>query len=376
MPRVDFRFIRPEEGAFLERLNRFLAKVKVGGREVECFLANPARGERLFRRGADVVVQKSHAGDRKTRYDLLLVRQGRTWVLVDTRIANQIVFRALKGKRLPELADYDSVQKEARWRRSRFDFLLCGKGKRAYLEVKSVSLAEGGVARFPDGVTERGRKHIEELSAIARQGLGAFVLFLVERDDASELSANFSVDPAFSASLLMGIAGGVVPLAYHVICGVEGVRLGRKMPILGSDLGTPPNKGCYHLIIELRKRANVCHRKFSETPFPPGFYIYTGRARKNLLQRVARHLTKKHRKMWHIDYLLASPYARIVDGIVMVQREGGECIANREVGTMAGAAVVARGFGSSDCRCGCPAHLYWFKSLPERFARRLPPHHR
>ena len=371
---LDLRFGEPQQGIFLKRLNRFLVKVELEGREVECFMANPARGEMLFRPGPPVVVQASGAPTpgRKTSYDLLLVKQAGTWVLVDTRTANRVVFHCLKERKIPELAGYDSVAREASWGKSRFDFYLSGGKGEAYLEVKSVSLVEGAIARFPDGVTERGRRHVDELSELARRGLGAFVLFLVGRDDASVVTPNFSVDSRFSGSLLKGIARGVGPLSCHLICRPEGVRLGGRVAILAGGCGSPPREGCYQLVIELRKAVRLGHPRFNEGCFPAGFFIYTGSARRNLLQRIARHLATKQKKRWHIDYLLASPHAKILDVIIFPGREQGECVANAEVGRMAGAVVVRNGFGSSDCRGSCGAHLYWFERLPRRFLKRLP----
>lgn len=371
---VGFRFREPERGILLERLNRFLVKVDLEGRAVDCFMANPARGERLLRAGADVVVQKAQcqAGARKTVYDLLLVREEKTWVLVDTRFANRIVFSCLKGKRFPELAGYDSVARECRWGKSRFDFRLSGAGKEAFLEVKSVSLAKAGIARFPDGVTERGRRHVEELSDMVRRGLSAFVLFLLQRDDVSEFTPNYAVDSRFSASLLRGLARGVAPLSYRLICQPEGVRVGGKVAILAAGCDSPPSEGCYHLIIELRKAIRLRRPRLDGGVLPAGFCIYTGSAKRNLLHRIARHLTSRHKKRWHIDYLLASPYARVLDVVILPGREQSECLANCEVGRIRGAVVLHKGFGSSDCRCSCPAHLYWFEHLPRRFLKRLP----
>lgn len=371
---LEFRFREPKQGILLKRKNRFLAKVRLAGREVDCFLANPARGKTLFRPGASVVVQRSHSGNvaRKTRCDLLLVRQGKTWIMVDTRAANEIACQCLEKKRIPELAEYTSVAKEVRWGKSRFDFHLSGRGRQAYLEVKSVSLAKGGIARFPDGVTERGRRHVEELADIAREGMGAFVLFLVSRDDASVVVPNFAVDSRFSASLLRAIARGVIPLAYRLVCRPEGVRLGKKVAILAKGCDSTPLKGCYQLVIELRKPVRLRHPRFRQTVFPAGFYIYTGSGKANFLHRMARHLERDHKKRWHIDYLLAHPPATIVDVVVLPGEEQRECLVNSDVGKMPGGTVVARGFGSSDCRGGCASHLYWFRELARPFLRRLP----
>lgn len=370
---LEFRFREPKQGILLKRLNRFLAKVRLEGRDVDCFLANPARGKTLFRPGASVVAQESQSGNvaRKTLYDLLLVRQGKTWVMVDTRVANEIVFDCLEKGRIPELAEYTSVAKEVRWGKSRFDFRLSGRGRQAYLEVKSVSLAKEGIARFPDGVTERGRRHLEELSRIAGQGMSPFVLFLVSRDDASVVVPNFAVDVRFSASLLRAIARGVIPLAYRLVCRPEGVRLGKKVAILAKGCDSPPLKGCCQLIVELRKAVRLHHPRFRQTVFPAGFYIYTGSGKANLLHRIARHLERDHKKRWHVDYLLAHPQARIVDVVVLPREEQRECLVNSDVGKMPGATAVARGFGSSDCRVGCAAHLYWFRELARPFLRRL-----
>jgi len=124
--------------------------------------------------------------------------------------------------------------------------------------------------------------------------------------------------------------------------------------------------------VVVREAITLRHLRFDEGPFPAGFYIYTGSAKRNLLHRTARHLTIKHKRRWHIDYLLGSDRARILDVVILPGREQSECHANCEVGRMPGAVVVLKGFGSSDCRSGCPAHLYLFERLPQRFRERLP----
>ncbi len=124
-------------------------------------------------------------------------------------------------------------------------------------------------------------------------------------------------------------------------------------------------KGAYCLLIRLRRPQTIAVGRLGVFRFPRGYYAYCGSALGGLRPRLRRHLRKDKPLHWHVDYLLASPQAELVETAVFPTGERLECEIARLMLRRPGAAVVVRGFGSSDCRQGCPAHLVHFRRRPE-----------
>jgi Uri superfamily endonuclease len=135
----------------------------------------------------------------------------------------------------------------------------------------------------------------------------------------------------------------------------------------GSD------RGAYCLLIRLGQASAATIGRLGRFRFPAGYYVYTGSALRNLAARVARHQRQAKRLRWHIDYLLALPAARILGCFPYVAESRQECEINQAVQRMRGAQVPAPGFGSSDCRSGCPAHLTYFRRRPRLPAKAPAP---
>ena len=123
---------------------------------------------------------------------------------------------------------------------------------------------------------------------------------------------------------------------------------------------TLPDSGCYSLIIALKRRKKIRVGQLGVARFPSGTYIYTGSARKGLAARLRRHCRHKKKIHWHIDRLLALPEARVQKIIVYPSAPGQECRQNQRIAARAGAAVILRRFGASDCQSGCASHLFFF----------------
>lgn len=202
------------EARFRTRRNRFLVEAERRGRVVLAHLPNPGRLRELLVPGATLSLAPRAGPDRKTKYDLVAVRAGDVWVSLDTRLPNRAVGRRLREGRLPELGSWPRVRAEVPLGSSRVDFRLENDDV-YYLEVKSVTLVEGGTALFPDAPTERGRRHVEELAAALGPGVGAGVLFLVQRPDADRFRPHEAMDPAFARALRGAHAAGVEVHAYR-----------------------------------------------------------------------------------------------------------------------------------------------------------------
>jgi sugar fermentation stimulation protein A len=248
--------LRP--GVFLARPNRFLCRVLLDGPAgspmgdpVEAHLPDPGRLKELLVPGRRVRVEAAANPDRRTQWTLRLVelpdrlgqRDRERWVSLDTTLPNRLVGQGLREGLLEEFDGWELVRSEVTRGGSRFDFLLqreadvgeadvgeMGPREELLLEVKSVTLVKDGLALFPDAVTARGRRHVEELTGIVREGGRAAVLFVAQREDVREIRAAAAIDPAFARALETAIQAGVGVLGRRCRVGPQGIELLGPVP--------------------------------------------------------------------------------------------------------------------------------------------------
>jgi sugar fermentation stimulation protein A len=201
-----------------------------GEGEVAAHLADPGRLEELLVAGRRMGLRREPPSPmRKTRWTALLVQDpaGTGWVSVHTTQPNRLVERALEAQVLPEFHGWRYARREVRFGSSRLDFLLeNGEGALQYVEVKSVTLVENDVALFPDAVTARGTRHVDELIAAVEAGHQASVMFVLQRTDADRIVAARSIDPEFADALSRAEARGVRVLGRRCHVTWTGISLG------------------------------------------------------------------------------------------------------------------------------------------------------
>ncbi len=213
---------------FLSRPNRFIAHVLVKGEEVVCHVKNTGRCRELLRPEARVWLEKGTNPKRKTAYDLVTVEKGRRLVNMDAQAPNKIFGEwALRLE-----AGIRSVRPEVAFEDSRLDFLLETEQGRHYVEVKGVTLEEGGHVFFPDAPTERGVRHLHTLMRAVEQGHRATVFFVVQMADVLDFSPNDSTDPAFGQALRQAAAAGVQVLAFTCQVTPEEVTMDHQIPVI------------------------------------------------------------------------------------------------------------------------------------------------
>jgi sugar fermentation stimulation protein A len=200
---------------FVGRPNRFIVEaVLEDGRRVRAHLADPGRLRELLLPGAPLRIRPVPPDPgRKTRFTVALVRSPeppRAWVSVDTGLANRLAEGLLRRGGVRGLGSRWELQREVRRGNSRFDFLLTRRNEELLVEVKSVTLVERGIARFPDAPTARGARHVRELSEVARAGGRALILFIVQRSDARAVTPNPTTDPLFATELAAARRAGVL----------------------------------------------------------------------------------------------------------------------------------------------------------------------
>lgn len=208
-----------QRGRFLERLNRFVARVEIQGTVEHVHVKNTGRCKELLVPGSAVFLEDfaGRMGNRKMRYSLVGVKKGSLMINMDSQAPNQVVKEALVAEklRLPGMGRLALVKGEQAYGDSRLDFYVEDEaGHRGFVEVKGVTLEERGIARFPDAPTERGVKHIGELIKAQSQGYLAWVLFVIQMKGIRFFEPNDSTHQEFGDALRKAEALGVGMLAY------------------------------------------------------------------------------------------------------------------------------------------------------------------
>ena len=222
------------EGIFLNRPNRFNAKVILNNEEITVHVPNTGRCKEILKEGTKVFLREELNENRKTKYDLIAAMKGDILINIDSQIPNKVVNEALKNKKIKTLHKYIKINREKTFGKSRFDFKLSTEDEEDiyYLEVKGVTLEEGGHCRFPDAPTERGARHILELIEAKKQGYGAGILFLIQLDNVRTFSPNDDTDPEFSNALRLAKESGVDIMVYNCTVEKDSIELKDKVDII------------------------------------------------------------------------------------------------------------------------------------------------
>lgn len=199
-----------QPGIFRDRPNRFIAHVELDGKLETVHVKNTGRCRELLVPGAKVWCQRSENPARKTKFDLICVEKGPYLINMDSQAPNKAVHEWLLGGGLGEIQD---LRPETVHGDSRFDFAFQKDGKQCYLEVKGVTLEDGGICAFPDAPTERGAKHLRGLQRAVTEGCVCYALFVIQMRPVLYLHPNDATDPAFGKALREAAAGGVHILA-------------------------------------------------------------------------------------------------------------------------------------------------------------------
>ena len=228
-PLVPARLIR--------RYKRFLADCRLeDGREITAHCANPGSMMGLAEPGMKIWLEPNDDPRKKLKFGWRLVdHQNGHFTCVDTSVPNRTLRAAFQARRVAPLAEYDQVRAEVKYgRNSRIDFLLSARARKdVYVEVKSVTLnRQPGLAEFPDSVTTRGAKHLNELSDMVRDGHRAVMLYLVQRTDCDRFDLARDIDPAYGAAFDSARESGVEVLCFGTRISPDGVEMAGPLTIV------------------------------------------------------------------------------------------------------------------------------------------------
>lgn len=217
-------------GSFIDRPNRFVARVKIGDEVHTVHVKNTGRCRELLVPGAAVYLEQGSNPNRKTQYDLIAVEKGDRLINMDSQAPNQVFGEWVSaGGFLPGVT---AVRREYTYGGSRLDFCLETPEGPHFVEVKGVTLEENGRARFPDAPTERGVKHIGELQRAVEAGHRATLVFVVQMEQVESVAPNDETHPAFGEALRRAAAAGVQVRAYACSVTPERISISRPVPVL------------------------------------------------------------------------------------------------------------------------------------------------
>lgn len=213
-------------GTLIKRYKRFLTDVELtDGSVVTAHCANSGSMLSVNEPGAPVWLSPANNPKRKLQYTWELIQIGKSpnaaMVGINTQHPNRIVFDAIAAGQIAELTGYEAQKREVKYgKNSRIDVLLSGGGKPdCYVEVKNTTmrrnLSDGAPAEFPDAVTARGAKHLDELADMVEQGHRAVMFYLIQRDDADSFTVAGDIDPTYAERLHSAMKRGVEVIAYH-----------------------------------------------------------------------------------------------------------------------------------------------------------------
>lgn len=221
------------EGTLIKRYKRFLADASLpNGKTVTAHCPNSGSMKECSEPGRPVWLSESDNPKRKLRYTWEMIHMPGSLVGVNTLVPNRLVHRSVEAGVVKELRGYKDIRREAPvGKHTRLDLLLSkGRKKPCYVEVKNCTLVKNGMARFPDAVTSRGLKHLNELVSLVESGNRCVMFFLIQRMDAKVFGPADDIDPAYGRGLRMAARKGVEILAYDVAMNIKGIALNNAIP--------------------------------------------------------------------------------------------------------------------------------------------------
>ncbi len=353
-------FPEVKTGLFIRRRNRFVVECVVDNKVIQAYLPNSGRLWELLLPGRTMYLAKNASSERKHQYTAVGVEREDTLILLHTRLANTVVQWLIERGKIPSLAGFGIVKREVTFGSSRFDFLLQKGDQQFLLEVKSCTLFGKHIAMFPDAVTLLGRRHLIELAGLSKKGMHCGVIFLVSWPNARFFLPDYHTDIDFGRTCY-DLRNDLIFLP---------VAIGWKSDItLGSDIRMleipwdligreAKDSGSYILILHSADDLLLPVGSLGEVPFRQGYYIYAGSAKKNLMKRIQRHLKKRKKFFWHIDYLRDH-----ADRCLALPVRSSTPLEHNLAGALGKISDWSvPGFGSSDC--SCKTHLFGMHTDP------------
>jgi len=220
-------------GLFIKRYKRFFVDVKINNQVITAHCPNTGSMFGLLKKGNKVWVSKSNNPNRKLKYTLEIIEDQKIKVGINTHSTNKIVYHALKNNLIRELKDAIEIKTEIKFgKNTRFDYLLINKDSKAFVEVKNVTLSRTKkIAEFPDAITSRGLKHIEELINASKKKYKIFILFLIQREDCNYFTIAKDIDKDYANALAKAVKNNLNVLCYDCKFSSKGIKVNKRIKI-------------------------------------------------------------------------------------------------------------------------------------------------
>tara|TARA_Y100000591_G_scaffold288910_1_gene273451 strand:+ start:207 stop:902 length:696 start_codon:yes stop_codon:yes gene_type:complete len=218
-------------GEFIKRYKRFFVDIKIGNNTITAHCPNTGSMMGLLEKGNNVWLSKSNNPKRKLKYTLQIIENEDSKVGINTLLTNKIVHKALSEGVIKYFKKFKNIQQEVKFgKNTRFDFLLTNKNEKVFIEVKNVTLSrQKQIAEFPDAITSRGLKHIQELLKANQEGYKIYLLFIIQRNDCDKFQLAKDIDPQYCELLAKAVKKNLKVLCYDCKFSSKGIKLNREI---------------------------------------------------------------------------------------------------------------------------------------------------
>ncbi len=218
-------------GVLVKRYKRFFIDIKIKNKIVTAHCPNSGSMMGLLDKDNKVWITEAINKKRKLKYTLQIIEENGSMVGVNTHLTNKIVNDALQKKFITDFSKTVKIKSEQIFgEHTRFDFFLEEKNKKTFLEVKNVTLKRRSkIAEFPDSITARGTKHLNELINATKKGFEAYLLFVIQRNDCNKFKIADDIDPVYAKTLIKAVESNVKILCYDCKFSSKGIKLNKKI---------------------------------------------------------------------------------------------------------------------------------------------------
>ena len=219
------------KGKLIKRYKRFFADIKLNKEVVTAHCPNTGSMMGLLNEGSEVYLIKNDDPKRKLKYGLEIIKSRNNLVGVNTHMANKIAHHGLKNNLIKELKNNENIKPEVFFNKeTRFDFLIEKNKQKIFMEVKNVTLfRDKNTAEFPDAITSRGAKHINELIKANKKGYEIYIAFIIQREDSKKFIVAADIDPEYSKLLSKAVKKKLNILCYDCKFSLKGIKLNNKI---------------------------------------------------------------------------------------------------------------------------------------------------
>ena len=225
-------------GVLIKRYKRFFVDIKLKNKIVTAHCPNPGSMIKLLNKGNPVWITKSKNEHRKLKYTLQIIQVDKIKICINTHVTNKIVQEAINKGSIKELKNFNIIRPEKKFgENTRFDFFLLNKetNKKAFLEVKSVSLQrKNHHAEFPDSVTSRGKKHLENLVIANKQGYESYLFFLIQIEKCKSFAIASDIDPEYYKVFNNALKKNVNVICYDCKFTNKGIEINKKIDLFNE----------------------------------------------------------------------------------------------------------------------------------------------